>query len=337
VTASRFTLAILLVVSAALLGAQQQRPASDWDDLYREAKRHIERREWKIAEEKLVASVKTGPPSGPGAIRRMMGRDEDYFPEYYLGIVYLNTGRAAPAVTQFQVARKRGINPKDSEFRQLAALEARAATLVEAEAPKRPVGPEPKQQFKVLFDQSLRALGEARYDDAEAAAKQARALKVDDAAIDGLLEKVNTARASARLQQELARGPGLAELRRLLTEYESTGASLDEVRRRIAAAEGVEIRTAAERAAMLAFFEGNYQRSVSTLADAEKKTALSPRGHFYRACSLASLATRGKVTNQAQLREARRQYAIAAQNAAEFDRDLKFISPRLLELLRAAQ
>jgi hypothetical protein len=334
VTAARFKLAILLVASSSLLAAQQQRPASDWDDLYREAKRHIERREWKIAEEKLMTSVKTGPPSGPGVIRRMMGRDDDYFPEYYLGIVYLNTGRAATAVTQFQVARKRGINPKDSEFRQLAALEARAATLVEAEAPKRPVGPDPKQQFKIFFDQALRALNEARYDDAEAAAAQARALKVDAAAVDGVLQKISTARATARLQQELARGPGLAQLRGLLTEYEGTGASLDEVRRRIAAAEGAEIRTIAERAAMVAFFEGNYQRSVATLADVEKKTALSPRGHFYRACSLASLATRGKVTNQAQLLEARRHYAIAAQNAAEFDRDLKFISPRLLELLR---
>jgi hypothetical protein len=86
---------------------------------------------------------------------------------------------------------------------------------------------------------------------------------------------------------------------------------------------------------MIAFFEGNYQRSMSALAEAEKKTTLSARGHFYRACSLASLATRGKVTNEAQLREARRHYAIAAQNAAEFSRDLRFISPRLLELLRS--
>jgi hypothetical protein len=330
--ASWFAVAFLLLSSSSLVTAQ--RPASDWDDLYREAKRHVERREWKLAEDKLMASVKTGPAPGPRVIRRgIMGRD-DYFPAYYLGVIYLNTSRAAAALTQFQVARKQGINPKESEFRQLADFEARAASLAEAEVPKGPPRPDVKQQFKIFIDQSLRALGEARYDDAEAAAKQARALNVDAAAADGLLQKVNTARASAKLQQELARGPDLAELRRLLTEYESSGASLDELRRRIAAAESTEVRTVAERAAMLAFFEGNYQRSVAALADAEKKAPLSARGYFYRACSLASLATRGKVTNEAQLREARRQFALAAQNPVEFERDLKFISPRLLELLR---
>ncbi len=326
--ALRSIAALLLFVVP--IAAQQN---NEWDDLYREAVRHVRAREWPQAEAKLLQASKTGPPSGPDVIRRgIMGRD-DYFPEYYLGIVYLNTGRAAQAVTQFEIARRRRIDPRKSEFRQLGDLESRAKSIAEADA-KLTAKPDPRVQYKMLVDQAQQLFNEARYDEAEAGARQAIGLGVPDGAAETLLQNIERIRGAARLKQALSRSLTLAELRQLLSDYEGTGVPVDELKRRLATAEGTEVRSRNERAGMIEFFAGNYQKSIGLLAEAEMGGPLTARGHFYRACSLASLATRGKGVNQAQLREARRSYALAAQSPDEFRNDLRYISPRLLQLLR---
>ena len=96
------------------------------------------------------------------------------------------------------------------------------------------------------------------------------------------------------------------------------------------------MRARGERASMIEYYSGNYQKALSAITDAEKSAPLSARGYFYRACILASLATRGKTMNQGQLREARRFYTLAAQQPAAFKDDLRYVSPRILQLLQGA-
>src|SRR5687767_4098414 len=103
----------VLLFALTPLTAQSNR---DWQDLYREAIAHVAKRDWKPAEDKLLAAKKAGPPSGRGQIKRTFGRDSDYFPEFYLGVVYLNTGRFADAQVQFQIARTRKIDIGEREF-----------------------------------------------------------------------------------------------------------------------------------------------------------------------------------------------------------------------------
>lgn len=331
----RLTIACFVMMSAVL--AAQGREV--WDDLYREAIRHVRAKEWRLAEQKLIDSKKTGPPSGRGVIRRgLLGRD-DYFPEFYLGVVMLNTGRAAQALPQFQTARQRGLNPKESEYRQIDEFEQQAMAMIEAEKRNNPPPPDPRDQFKAFLGQAQRALNEGRLDDAENAVKQARALNVDNAAADAFMLKLGSSRGTARLQQQLRANPGLAELRKLLAEYEGTGVSVDEVRKRIAAAEAAEATAARarnERTGMIEYYSGNYQKALGAILEAEKVAPLSARGNFYRAVILASLATRGKTTNQGQLREARKFYTQAAQQPDAFKADLRYVSPRILDLLRGS-
>jgi tetratricopeptide (TPR) repeat protein len=338
VTRTRRLAVVCLLMASATLAAQDT-GKSDYDDLYRDAVRHVRNREWRQAEEKLVESRRKGPESGRGVIRRgLLGRD-DYFPEFYLGVVYLNTNRPALALPQFQTARQRGINPKESEFRQIDEFEIRANAMIEAEKRNAPPAPDPREQFKTFFGQAQRALNEGRYDDAEAAAKQARSLNVDNAAVDAFVLKLGMVRGNSRLQQQLRGNPSLPELRKLLSEYEGPGVSVEEIRRRITASEAGEAtaaRARGERASMVEYYLGNYQKALSAIADAEKSAPLSARGYFYRACILASLATRGKTMNQAQLREARRYYTLAAQQPAAFKDDLRYVSPRILQLLQGA-
>ena len=90
------------------------------------------------------------------------------------------------------------------------------------------------------------------------------------------------------------------------------------------------------RAADALRWPGIYVEDAIDRAEAEKMAPLSARGNFYRAVILASLATRGKTTNQGQLREARRFYTLAAQQPDAFKGDLRYVSPRILELLRGS-
>ena len=260
-----FAVVCALLASPALHGQGQ-----DFDDLYRDAIRHVRQREWQLAEQKLNEARKTGPPSGRDVIRRgLMGRD-DYFPEFYLGVVYLNTGRAAEALPLFQLARQRGLNPKDSEFRQIADFEKRAEAILEAEKRNAvPTGPTPQEQFKTFFGQAQKLFGENRYDDAETAARQARGLNVDNAAVDGLLAKIGSARVNSRYQADLKRARTRADFQKLLEEYGNAGVNLEEPRRRLNEFDATETRARGERTGMIEYYTGNYQKALAAIADAE--------------------------------------------------------------------
>ena len=322
-------LPLVLLLGASPLLAQERR---DWDDLYRDAIALISKEQWKAAEDVLTRAMKAGPPSGRGVIRRgMFGRD-DYFPEYYLGIIYLFTNRPTEAQTQFQVARKRGINVKEKEFAALAQYEARARELIDIDTKNRATA-DRNQQFKRLLGEAQKLLAGARFDDAEAAARQARELNVDNGTVDTVLQNVQKARATVRLQEALKRNPSAADLRRLLAEYESAGIPLDDLRKRLESAELVERRNTVERTAMVAFYTGNYTQALNALTEAEKLLELTPRGHFYRAVALASQATRGKEVNQSLLQRARQAWQTASRNEDQFKPDLRYVSPQILRLL----
>ena len=97
---------MLLVIASLPLSAQQRGGLAG---SVPPAITHVQQREWKPAEEKLLTAIGAGPPSGRGVVRRLRDR-EDYFPEFYLGIVYLNTNRVGAALAQFQLARKNDVN-----------------------------------------------------------------------------------------------------------------------------------------------------------------------------------------------------------------------------------
>jgi hypothetical protein len=331
---------LAVVVMMTTISAQRQR---DWDDLYNDAKELVQKaassnreQDWKAAEAILLQAIKSGPASGRNVIRRSFGRTADYFPEFYLGLIYLYTNRPADAQIQFQIARKRDIDLNEREFQRLPEYEARAKDFVDAAA-KENAAALRQQQFKQALTDAQRLLMEGRFDEAEKAGRAARSLGVNHTAADTVLQNIEKARRVNRLQDILRRNPSLPELRKLWTEYADSGVpGVEELRRRIDAGEAIERRNVAERAAMLAFYNGQYTQSVSALAEAEKASALSPRGQFYRAVVLATQATRGKEVNQALLQRARQAWQAANQSPDAFKADLRYISPQILRLLRGS-
>jgi tetratricopeptide (TPR) repeat protein len=137
--------AIMVALMAGGVIAQQ-----NWYDLYDQAIVHITRGEWEQAETKLRQAQKDGPAAGRSVLRYGMFR-RPFFPDFYLGVVYLNTNRPSEALRQFALARAQKINPQDREFQTIAAYENEARTneklLADAAAmpttPKKPVVTEP--------------------------------------------------------------------------------------------------------------------------------------------------------------------------------------------------
>jgi hypothetical protein len=360
---------VAVCVASTIAGAQQQR----WADLYDEAVRHVQRQEWADAERKLIEAKRVGPASAMSVLRYGSLRPP-YFPEFYLGIVYLSTGRPQQALEQFQLAKKAGIDARRQPFRELDALEGRARDLTLAaenaakgELPK-PGGatpdrtvaeklPEPKlpepppppnpavpsrnyaQEVSDLLGSARALLAKQNYDAAEKAAASARVIagaqKLASAAqADTLVREIRGRRAGARVEDALSRRDAAAarrELNALVTDApEFASAAL---RSRVGDLER-EVRAAQlQRDAMRAFYSGSYQQSLGLLEELEK-LAPSARAHFYRACTLAALAAATpRPTEDRRLADARRSYTLAARDAAQFRQDLRYISPKVRELL----
>ena len=119
----RLTAAVVLLVALSPNVGVAQSPT--WFELYDEAIKHVQQGEYEQAEAKLLRAQKEGPASGRSVLRYGSLRPA-YFPEYYLGIVYVSTGRSQEALDQFQRARKANINTRDAEFRAITTFEGQA-------------------------------------------------------------------------------------------------------------------------------------------------------------------------------------------------------------------
>ena len=86
---------------------------------------------------------------------------------------------------------------------------------------------------------------------------------------------------------------------------------------------------------MIEFYTGNFGRRSGRLREAESGAAVGARQFLSRADP--GLARHSREDHQqTQLREARRFYALAAQNPAAFKGDLRYVSPRILQLLQGS-
>jgi hypothetical protein len=348
-------------VAFVVLTAVGQQP--QWYELYDEALKHIQSQEWQDAEAKLLKARELGPPSGRAVLRYGSLRPP-FFPEYYLGIVYQATDRPKEALQQFQLARKANLDVRSAEFRQVSIFEGMAKTALArapavkpveppteaprpapspAEAQPGPVvaSPDFDKQFQQLLSSARTQRVQRNFDEATRLGTAARDLAIKQNLVnerpqaEALLREIDGARYAARVEGAIDRRDVDAARQEFLVLTVAAPAypaaalkqRIDDLAREV---QGDEL----QRRAMRSFFSGNYSQALSVLGELETGAGLTPRGHFYRACSLAALAA--ATPNPAQdrrLADARRSYAAAAQGKEQFSRDLQYISPRIKELL----
>lgn len=308
------TLLMLLVTSIA---AQQRL----WYQLYDEALQHVRRSEWVQAETKLKQAQKEGPAPGRTVLRYGMLRD-DYFPDFYLGVVYLNTNRPKEATQAFQQARSQKLNLQDREFVTIADYEARAQREAQRLAVNDPAAP--------LKPTDNPVPGPGPGSPAPVPASPVPAAPVPDPGAERKRLEAQFEQALQNRNLPTARQV-LGELQKAVTDlkivagYTARVATLDR-----------EIRlSASERSAMRAFFAGNYRQAVAALNAIEQEIGgpLSPRGYFYRACGIAAQALSAPQADSKALSEARRQYAEAMKNRQVIAPDRRYVSPRILQAL----
>ena len=239
-----------------------------WYELYEEAKQHIARAqkggaqasaEWAAAENKLNrAKTARGAPA-PGRNRLYYGQwRQDFLPDYFLGIVYRNTGRPELAVQSFEVSA-RVIAEKDKDrpelnrelaLAQKAVTDKTGATGLNTAANTNtgagggtgtPAGTgtaattaaDARRSFTAAMAQARRSLDSADFAQARASAEAAVRLGVDNAAANALLSDIgrreNFATLLAQAQKAL-QSRQYAEARRSAGQAAELGVDAPKVR-----------------------------------------------------------------------------------------------------------
>jgi hypothetical protein len=189
-TRLRIALASAAVIALVVAIAAQ----SQWYALYDEAVKHIQAGEFQLAETKLQQAKKEGPSSGRNVLRYGSLR-QPYFPDYYLGVVYVSTNRPQEALDAFAAARQANIDAKNNEFKLIGTFEGQARTALanaknnppaNTAKPTGPVVPAPPdpgiaraaqlKEFDSLLATSRQRLEKKDFDGAEQFANSARAL-----------------------------------------------------------------------------------------------------------------------------------------------------------------
>jgi hypothetical protein len=317
-----------------------------WYDAYQQAVAAVQRGDWVTAEGLLQQAQSSGTKPG----RRVFAYGDYYvqpfIPDYYLGLVYLNTKRDREAEAAF--ARVRSLNligPKDAEY---AAFErqTRQAT------------------FNRAMNEGADLLRKGDLAQANNRAEEARATKIDDVRAGRLafeigveMEKLKPKPADTTAQAPVQQSPpspvqtpagtvagGLPNTATVSPTAPKTNVPPPPVGRvppRGGAPPGNETfdtkgvifpRPTALRDGLLAFFSGDYGGAIPLLTAAAGQPGANPRALVFLACAKAGLVLIGGGDAE-MLREARAAFQRADVQRTITAADRRFISPRVLQQL----
>lgn len=331
---------VLVVLLSLLLAspspaAAQQRPVDrrTWYQAYQDGRQQVQKKDWAAA----IASLTVAREKGPAPGRRVPFYGDvydDFLPDYYLGIAYLNTGRDQEAMTAFAAVQKSGlITQKDHEFgefnTQLTAVTKRidAARAAQVARQTTPTGSVPPSTGPT-----------------QSAANNAGPVAVDIPDTGNLGLANNAATSPATSTAATVATPD----RPVATPVAPTGTSGKAPGDRTAASvpppvrpgvpvqntlppAGTSGRVAEQIKAMTAFYSGDYKVAADLFLALAGTRAATRRDEFYLACSHAALV----LTGQADRRTLDDVQARFTQiDGAEFAADARLVSPRILSLLR---
>ena len=342
-----------------------------WYASYQQGVDAFQRNEYDLARKKFVQAVtnKQAPKtSGRRVVYHGLLRDE-FIPEYYLALIATREKRWDEALRFGNAAADymRG----DRDFDKLTAAMATASSArtllppatttatpatITTNTPEVPVSVPPptttaapvvdtkvvlQRQADSFLSQANRALASGAYANARGLAGQARALGIDIPAADAMLKRIVAAERTARNAQAQLRLTELLGQR----NWTAAGELLDSFARdggdpavvtstRAAIARGLEQDAARglERAAVTAFYKGNYQAALGTFARMPP-SQITPRVLFYQACTNAALALVEGPAGASRLVRARALYVQSDPRRNSFERHRRFVSPQIIRAL----
>jgi len=229
-------------------------------------------------------------------------------------------------------------------------LRNRVAALVKESTPVVPIAPNNNNaanvaaaaaQFDNLLNNARNQLGQRNFDAADEAANTARRLAIQrldpsyEQRADAVSRDVLTGRHVTRIEAAI-KARDVAAARRELSALGADSPKFDArpLTTQVDRIDNEIAATTLQRNAMRAFFSGNYQESLTALGQIERTGQVNARTQFYRACSLAALAATSTNPGQdKRLADAKKFYAEAAKTPDQFRDDLRYISPKVRQLL----
>lgn len=320
-------LSVLLVTQAS---AQPRADTRTWYQAYRDGVRQVQQRNWQSAIESLTTARNKGPKPG----RRIPFYGDvfdDFLPEYYLGLAYVNTGRFKEAADVFDAVRATGlITAKDREFVEFtrqsdsastelakANQAAQAAAAKPPTATPTPATPPVTTQTQSPVTQTANASGTARA--AVGAAEPTLGTGVPPKPEGLAASNVPAPRTPPATAVESNVPP-----RRVDPPRQNPPRTLPN------RLDPAPATLGSESTAMAAFFGGDYQRAANLLSGLAVNGGTA-RAEFYLACSRAALVLTGGA-DPSTLADAQARFA--SIDAGQFAGDERFISPRILQVLR---
>lgn len=354
------SVAVAAVARPAWAQAQRASDTRTWYQAYQDGRRQIQQGNWQAAIASLQQAKRTGPRPG----RRIPFYGDvfdDFLPDYYLGLAYLNAQQYKDATASFEAVRQSGLmTTRDREYAEFTTQSARASTefeksrLAQATPPstKPPTGDAPTQTAAQTTSRGPETPtnppdGE-RPDVAQTAAQRPTQAPVQQGSPVTQTAATTAAIATGVVPATPNAAAVLPPTQKAKTPSASSPIGAAGTRRSPLSVDKGVIRNARDdtppgairalllESALRAFFTGDYPRAYRELTPAPGTTDVNPRVDFYLACSGAALVLTGGVAGEeARLTLEAARTRFARLNAADYAADERYVSPRVLQTLRA--
>jgi len=321
-------LALFVAAQSAGQAPARRNDTRTWYQAYADGKRAFDQKNWQGAVDSLEAAKRARAPKPGRKIPFYGDVYDDYLPDYYLGIAYLNLRQFTQADQAFAAVRASGlISPKDREYaefqRQTAAVTAglrEAATVAQ------------NNQAPPAGNTSPPPAGNPPAANAPSAAVP----NPGPVAVNTPPANLPTQQLPASTQTNTANGSAAATLPgRQPTSTVPTNPARGG---RNAAANSTitppikgPIPPRAEEDAIRAYLSGQYDQAAALLNSSVQGPGATPRAFFYLACSRTALAILGQGSSADV--DGAKQLLARAGNPAQFAEDRRYVSPRVLRML----
>lgn len=327
-------LAVLLGLVIASQNTAPAPPRADtrtWYQAYADGKRAFDQQNWQAAVDSFEASKRARAPKPGRKIPFYGDVYDDYLPDYYLGLAYVNLKQYAQAERAFAAVRASGvIGQRDREYAQLQSQENVARAALQAQTPAQNAAATPAAGSGAgtapANASNTPATGTAPAAPTNLTVQQQPAASQPTSVLAGS-PPANLPPVQTPTAQTSAKAPGIVP-----PASGRTAAALPP--RNVAVQTRPQLAPPAdpaanEREAIRLYFSGQYADAANRLA--QEGNGASPRGYFYLACSRVALAILGQG-GQSALDDARSLLGRAG-NPQQFAEDRRYVSPRVLRLL----
>ncbi len=323
-------LALFVATQSAGQAPARRNDTRTWYQAYADGKRAFDQKNWQAAIDSLEAAKRAGAPKPGRRIPFYGDVYDDYLPDYYLGMAYMNLRQFTRADQAFAAVRASGlIGPKDREYaefqRQTAAATAglRETAAVAQNNQASPAGnTSPPPNNPPVANTPAAAVPNPPPVAINTPPANVPTQQVPPST-QSAVPPANTGAALPGRQPPSTIPAGAARGGRNTTGNSTITPPTPPTKG--------PVSPRAEEDAIRAYLSGEYEQAAALLNSSVQAPGATPRALFYLACSRTALAILGQGSSADV--DGAKQLLARAGNPAQFAEDRRYVSPRVLKML----